>query len=606
MKSRLVGVATGLVVAVALSGCASSTNRVIQNSSVSIAVDTPFTSYNPHASSDLGETNEDVSYATGSGFTYYNNAGELVRDESFGRYEKLDDNPLTVEYTIADGARWSDGAAVDAADLLLEWVASSGAENTRDFDPKSYIDPATGLLSGDLPADIVYFTSPNAYSVPYGIKFATAVPQVSEDRKSITLVYDEPFADWESAFYGLTASGLPAHIVASQALSTGQDIQRAKDAMIAAIVGRDEKALSKIAASWNTGFTLSEESDSRGISVSSGPYTASDVAADGSVTLTASPTYSGSRQPVFEQVRLRYIPDSIAAVQALNTGEVQLVRFEPSQRLRSALGQSGATVTDVQIASFEHIDLQFDESRSGHFRDARVRQAFLKTIPRAEIARAVLADGESQAAVRNSFTFHPGSGEYEQSVADNGSAAYLSPDIPGAQALLAEAAVSDPEVCVLYDASDSDRVKEFSLIQASAAAAGFVVTDCGLVEWRAALGQAGAYDAALFSWSPAGFGANASTLPYSSTSATNLNRYDSPVVDSLLASLDSTASATHQSTTLGKIDKALFDDFYGLPLFQHTAIFAYDSVALSGVSASALPPGALWNMWEWAPPAASR
>ena len=602
MRGRFVAaIAVALGSAIAVSGCSVSPVRVIQDSSASVAVDAPFSSYNPHTSSGSGTTNADVSYATGAGFTYYNDAGEIERDESFGRYQKLADDPLTVKYTIADGARWSDGAAIDAADLLLAWVASSGAENTPNFDPSEYVDPSTGSLRAELPPEVVYFDSANSHSMPYGINLATQLPAVSDDRKSITLIYDSPFADWETAFFGLESSGLPAHVVAANAFSLGSDTQRAKDSIIAAIVGRDVKALGRISAFWNSGFNLTSGA-SGGLGVSSGPYAVSDVGEDGSVTLKATSTYSGSRQPIFEQVRLRYIPDPLAAIQALSSGEVQLVSpRRPTPQIVASLAQVDVQVVAGFGSAFDHIDLQFDESKSDHFGNPLVREAFLKTIPRADIASAILPPTQENSIVRNSFVFEPGTEHYAAAAAQNGSAAYAAPDIEGARALLAQARMSEPEVCILYDPANSDRVKAFSLIQASASVAGFNVSDCSSADWRAELGAAGAYDAALFGWQPTSLGADASTLAYGEDSPANLNGYASGVTEALLAKLDNAGDAAAQTAVLIDIDRAIFADFYGLPLYQSPSIFAYDSQKITGVSASTLAPGVLWNVWEWKP-----
>ncbi len=83
----------------------------------------------------------------------------MVQDTSFGSYEKVSDDPLVVKYTIADGVKWSDGTAVDAADLLLNWVSLSGAENTPDFDSTEFTDPDTGEFTDDFPTDVVFFDS---------------------------------------------------------------------------------------------------------------------------------------------------------------------------------------------------------------------------------------------------------------------------------------------------------------------------------------------------------------------------------------------------------------------------------------------------------------
>lgn len=100
--------------------------------------------------------NNNITYATLSSFNYYDNTPART---SFGTYEKISDDPLVVKYTIADGVKWSDGTAVDAADLLLQWAALSRALDTPDFDAAEYTDPDTGEFTSDFPTDVVYFDS---------------------------------------------------------------------------------------------------------------------------------------------------------------------------------------------------------------------------------------------------------------------------------------------------------------------------------------------------------------------------------------------------------------------------------------------------------------
>ena len=99
--------------------------------------------------------------------------------------------------------------------------------------------------------------------------------------------------------------------------------------------------------------------------------------------------------------------------------------------------------------------------------------------------------------LRNSQIFVPGAEGYDESVANNGSDAFAEVDIEGAKALLAESGITNPEVCILYASNNPRRVNEFALIQASAAQAGFNVTDCGSEQWGGLLGTPGAYDAVV-------------------------------------------------------------------------------------------------------------
>ena len=49
-------------------------------------------------------------------FWYFAPDGSVAPEEDFGSYEKTSDDPLTVEYTFADDAVWSDGEPIDCDD----------------------------------------------------------------------------------------------------------------------------------------------------------------------------------------------------------------------------------------------------------------------------------------------------------------------------------------------------------------------------------------------------------------------------------------------------------------------------------------------------------
>jgi ABC-type transport system substrate-binding protein len=122
---RIVAASAVMAASVALlSACVSAPSTVVHESRVTVASEDVFTLLNPLTESGAGSTNTAVAYATNAGFTYYTDAPELATDESFGTYRVITDDPLTVRYTVADGVRWSDGTAVDAADLLLSWAAA--------------------------------------------------------------------------------------------------------------------------------------------------------------------------------------------------------------------------------------------------------------------------------------------------------------------------------------------------------------------------------------------------------------------------------------------------------------------------------------------------
>lgn len=586
----------GLVAATALvlSGC-TSTDRVVADSVVSVAVTQAFTSTNPLTNYGSRGTNGAIGYATNSQFAAYDDTSTLVRDESFGTMEAVSQDPFAVQYTIADGVTWSDGEPVDAADLLLSWAANSAAVNSADFDDADYVDEESGRFTSDVPDDVVYFDGQSSN----GLQFATATPTVGDDGRSIVVAFDDPLVDWELAF----TMGPPAHVVADLAWEE-PDAQAAKDAVVEAILDGDDDALAPLSRQWNDAFNIDGMPENDALLVSSGPYTVTDVVGDERVELTANPEYTGEHRPVFETVEILTVADPLASVQALADGTADVVAPQATADVQSALlAVDGATIMSGSDSTWEHLDLQFDDSRNDLFDDERVRRAFLLSVPREQIVADLIAPIQEDAVVRSSFTLPPGSPAYSDAVQQNGSSDYAAVDIPAAKRLLAEAKVTEPEVCVLFSSVNPRRVQQFQLIQESAAQAGFVVTDCSAPDIVPVLGQAGAYDAALFGWNSRNTSVAGTVATYHSTDGiNNLNRYDNPDVDALLDSLADASDDDARTELLIDIDAALWADAYGLPLFQHPSVTAFGP-SVAGVTGSPLPPGVFWNVWDWEPAA---
>jgi len=578
--------------ALVLAGCSTPQSEVVEDSTVTVAWNQPFYSYNGNTSFGNATANNNIIYSTNSWFNYYNDVPELVQDTSFGSYELVNEDPLTVTYTVNEGVKWSDGTAVDGADLLLVWAANSGVLNTPDFDPADFTDPDTGEFTEDFPTDIVFFDG----AIGAGLEKVGTTPELGDDGRSITLVYDEQFVDWELAF----PQGLPAHVVAKNALGL-DDNAEAKDALIAAIQDNDAEALAAISSFWNSGFNMSEMPSDPELVLGTGPYTITDFVADQYIELTANPEYVGDHTPQVETITVRFIPDPLAAVQALENGEVDIIQPQATADVADALAAiDGITVLGGYEGTYEHIDLQFDQSKSGHFNNPLIREAFLKTVPRQQIVDTLIVPLQPDAEVRNSQLFLPGADGYDETVENNGMAEFTEPDIEGAIALLAEAGVTNPEVCILYATNNPRRVNEFALIQASAAEAGFNVTDCGSPQWGGLLGTAGAYDATFFGWQSTSLGVTNASANYITGGINNLNFYSNPEVDELLGQLDVTFDADEQIDIQLQIDKLLMDDFYGLTIFQFPSTAAY-SDRVTNISPSTLAPTIFWNVWEWEP-----
>lgn len=305
-SGRVLGALVAVAAAGSLSACAVAPSEVVGGSRVTVAVDVVVDVLNP--GSTAGETAAalGVDSALYSGFTIIDSRGRLLADSSFGVKTVLSEDPLTVRYTVADSVRWSDGVPLDAVDLLLDWAAHSGRWG-------SFAASGSGAGSAGL----------------------SAPPELSADRKSLTLVYaDARFSDTVQQF----AAPMPAHVVAAEVLGIERP-EVAKDAVIAAVdsaLAGNARQLALLATFWNTGFAADAPP---GVLVSSGPYVVAS-AADRTLELRTNAEYAGDRRPKVESVRIVTLP-ARDGMQALLAEEAEVLAVAPDPVLEELVPSLG-------------------------------------------------------------------------------------------------------------------------------------------------------------------------------------------------------------------------------------------------------------------------
>ncbi|PTT69179.1 ABC transporter family substrate-binding protein, partial [Arthrobacter sp. HMWF013] len=549
---RLIQVITGAVAAaLVLSGCSGSggaapvvvgeTNR---GGSVTVAEVNAFTSFNPFSAGGNTDINTKIGHITHSGFYYVDDTVKVVRNEKFGRYEKVSDKPLKVKYTVNEGVKWSDGDAIDAGDLLLSWAAGSGYFDDADA------EAGTGTTYFSAAADTTGLAG-------------TVFPEIGSDGRSITLEYAAPYADWEVAF----DVGLPAHVVAAK---SGLNDEADLIDLLKESPGGDpaepevNAPLKRVSDFWNSGFDTKTLPDDPAMYLSSGPYLVRDIAADTSVRLVRNRDYVWGPEPFLDEITVRFTGSAPAAVSALRSGQADIIAPQPSagnESLFDGLKSQGNTVQEFSQAGYDHLDLKF----SGPFADRDVRQAFLKTVPRQEVVDAV-AGAVPDAEPLDSHVFLPSHPKYPDTVKNNGSAEYSEVDIEGAKSQLRGAS---PTIRILYNRDNPNRVRAFSLIRDFARLAGFTVEDAGLgnSDWAAALGS-GNYDAAILGWISTGVGVGRVPQIFKTGGGSNFNGFSDDDADKVMEELGATTDLAKQDELMAAIDRRVWESAYGLPLYQ--------------------------------------
>lgn len=609
----MAGVGVVAAGALVLSGCGNPyQSEVVEGTEITTAYNSGFFHFNDDSSAGNNTANGNVKYMTDTSFAYYNNTPELVRNTDFGEFEQTSEDPLTVEYTITADAVWSDGVPIDEADLLMHWAAMSGNVNEA-------FSPAAST----------------------GYSLVTETPETGD--KTITYVYDEPYVDWELvgglgvSAHGTYALAYPDEYADVQAAydtwkESGEEsdftaytdaskefAEDAKQAVTDAITDGDEEVLAALGDAWSNAYGYTTLPDSPAAALTSGPYIIDDIVEDQYITIATNPLFTWGPSPKFEKITVRTIADSTTALQALESGELDIWTGQPTADiLQLANDIDTATVQTGIQASHEHVDLTvnnggpFDPATYGgdEAKALAVRQAFLKTIPRQEIVDKIIKPLNPEAEVRNANLVSAADPErYPLLVETDGSSEYAEVDIDGAIALLAEAGVTAPvEVGFWYPEGNVRRGQEFELISASAALAGFQLVDESEPDWvftDPSVEPINPHDATLFAWSQTSLAVGGSDQIYAcyddpDAKGGNYNGYCDEEVTEALHTLNVTADYDAQTDLLETAEAGIWADAVTIPIFQFPGLLV-NSDKVTEVKAMPLSPDYFWNFWEWTP-----
>ena len=539
---------------------------------ITVASDAEFTSYNGNSVTGNGTWNTRVLNGVMTGFWDYAPEGGSVPTEEFGTYELTSEDPLTVQYTFAEDAVWSDGEPIDCDDFLLEWAANSG-----------YYEHPTETTEDGSPAQL--FASPSSTGLNL-----TQKPSCEAGAKEVELVYDEPFADWPVAMSGGTST-LPAHVAADQAGLSSEEL-------IAAIANDDIDTLLPVAEFWSTGWDMNPgDLLDPALIPASGPYVIDSWDAGQSITLKANENWWGE-PPATDTIVVRFMAQD-QQVQALANGEVDVISPQASVDLANSLEALGDQVEVINgdNLTWEHFD--FNVNPGTVFESAELREAFAKCLPRQQIVDNLIKPVNPEAVVmdlRELFPFDP---DYETvreaAIGDT----YAEPDIAGATDLIEQSGVETPvDVRILRSDPNPRRADQVALAKASCDEAGFNIVDTPTQDLGAGIVDTGSYDIAMFGWAGSGLLTSGASL-YKTNEGQNQYGYSNSDVDAawdkLVVELDEAA----QVELLTEIETNLWDDLFSIPVFAHPGITAH-SPRVEGVMHNSAQTQVSFNMEEWA------
>ncbi|WP_162606432.1 ABC transporter family substrate-binding protein [Jiangella asiatica] len=538
----------------------------IPGSTITVAVNEDYTAYNDTTAIGNGTWNSYIHNGTKLTFWSYGADGNPVREEEFGTYEKVSDDPLTVEYTVNDETSWSDGTPIDCDDLLLEWAALSGT------------------MVGPDGENIFDASSTNGFEL-------IEKPDCQPGDKQFTVVYSQPYIDWELIVEG---GDVPAHIAAQQGGLTPEEL-------VTAIQNDDIAALTPVAEFWNTGWQFNPgELPPAEMIPSSGPYLLTDWQAGQSITLTANPDFYGTPPPT-ETIVLRVL-DGDQQVAALQNGEVDIINpSNPTVDTISqleGLGDQVETMTGGNL-TWSHIDFQMGPGRA--FEPLEVRQAFAKCVPRELIVENLVRPANPDAVTQDLREFFPVDEDYDAARETAFPAdMYGEQDLQGAQELMDQAGVTQPVEIVFMHADDPVRNDLAALIKDACDQVGFNVVDFTPPDWGERLtADPGSYDAAMFGWAGSGNIASGQSL-YVTGGDQNPYGYSNTTVDEIWDQVVTSADREAARELLVEAEAELWNDVFNIPLYTNANVVAV-AQGIEGVEVNAAQTGVTFNMDEWIP-----
>jgi len=428
--------------------------------------------------------------------------------------EIVSEDPETIEYTIQPDAQWADGTPITADDFIYMWKHLNGSN-----------------------ADLLV-------SAAIGYKQIKSV-EADGDPKKVKVVFDSPFADWQSLF----ALMLPAHYMET--------------------LGDDTSA-------WNTG--LVEEA-----AVSGGPFQVTENRDGEYVQLEANPEWYGDA-PTLDKITVRYFGSEQAAVQALGSGEIDFAQDLKATKALIAQSQGLANVTTDVVATSnqQFLNTQFDSPTVG---DLAVRQAIATAIVPEQIAETVFG-GDVSELLTNHHIYAPSSPYYT----DQRPEGFGSGDVDAAKAILEDAgyalgsdgvyAKGDTKLTLDYPVRAGDLFAEqvSVLVQDQLKKIGIEteIRSVPSADWFGMLGSAD-YDLGMGNYPESAFPVSWYGGLYPCKAGYNFARYCSDEATGLYYQAYGTLDTQAQADLVNQVDQILWDDVANIPMFELPALVSFSS-----------------------------
>ncbi|CAB4905866.1 unannotated protein [freshwater metagenome] len=551
--------AAGLAAA-SLTACSASEDKV---PSIGYSFDNVVNNYNARTVDGAASGARQAFTRVQVGFSYLGPDGDALSDNDIGTVAVVPGDVLTLQYTIAPAAKYSDGAPMACDDLVLAWAANSGRFATD----RPLFDAASTAGYSDIAS---------IDCVP-GSKDATVV-----------FAPGRSYQNWR-ALFGATDL-LPAHVAARAAGVPN---------VVDPIVAGDDGVVSRIADFWNTGWTLTPGSVDTSLLPSAGPYRVDSYTAEDGLVLVANDAWWGIPP---ETQRVVIWPKGTDVPAKINDGSLDVI-------------DQGAGAND--LGSTEGFETVTEPSRGveqltfatqGALAEASARRAVAACIPRTDLFDTLGHPGFEAppagpgSSVVDSRLMQPDTLVYPSVAATVGDR-YQRSDLDRAGKELAASGSSALTVRVGYLAPDARRAQLVSRMATDCAAAGITVEDASSPEFTPSALRAGAVDAVLGGAGslPGPTGSASSVVArYSLRTGIGLNvgGYSNGRIDSIVDQLAVTDDPERVLALATEGENILWNDMPSLPLYSEPRTTVV-SDGMQDVVANPTAAGAGWNMDRW-------
>lgn len=573
MKRSLGLVAVLAVTASLLTACAPETPHFVSGSSLVIGESAPLSNLNSGVAASQASVlaSRDLQALTMPAFYSTDSDGKSVANSNFGTVTSSD--ATTVQYKLTGRAKWSDGAVVSTADLLLSWAAATNWGQAG-------------------------FSSQLA-----GTSLAKAKTLPRFDAKSVTLNFETFTPDYSTALPVTVA----AHLIGQLAFADENlDDQAAAARVETAISNNWQNDLAKLAVAYNEALQASAGTNwDKSLIVTAGPYSVVTASAT-KVALKANPDFAFGPAPTVDQLTVNFYADANALASDLVAGKVDLARpiASATANLNQVAGalKSAADLAvisgfggEAQYAIFNRADGSEFATKPDGSNAALVEAKLAATqlfLPRAGIIDSLsLIDPIERA---DSFVLPSTSSDYAASVKGNGSNDYRFQQAERAAELLTEAGFARRiNVRVLFDSSSANGQLEFGLLARYAKVAGINLQNVSSDKPAEVLAS-GAWE--LYLTDRLSMSQDLSALALASGSVTSYRVASTVALAKTLAkAIGESKMTAAQSLAL---DKDLFDSHFGLPLIQLPNLLA-NSAKLKAFQPNLATQQVTWGYWNW-------